>query len=312
VRPKIGKKLIYELKRPDMPKLRDWIAEQSGPVRADRTMAYLRKAFNWQEQYEEEWTNPIGKGIALVNPTDRISERDLTEDDDLRDIWNASFRLGEDVQPRAGQWVRALLLAGQRRSNTAKANAEQVRSISEASIGGPPAGDYWVIPSGRKTKQAKVGDSHKNREEQVLPITDAMRNFAGFERERGFFFSANDGNAVGLNSFSDIKKEMDKQIAAIRKAEGRRPMAHWTYHDLRRACRTLASHYTSPDIAERLIGHKLAGVRKVYDKYEYATEKLAALNEVADHILRVVHSTKPPAKKTGNVIPLRDRALRIG
>ena len=36
----------------------------------------------------------------------------------------------------------------------------------------------------------------------------------------------------------------------------------------------------SADYAERVMGHKMAGVKGVYDRFEYATEKAAALGAV--------------------------------
>src|SRR4029077_10800047 len=46
VRPQIGSRAIYDLTRADMAKLFDGVEDNSGPVMADRTLAYLRKAFN--------------------------------------------------------------------------------------------------------------------------------------------------------------------------------------------------------------------------------------------------------------------------
>ena len=50
-------------------------------------------------------------------------------------------------------------------------------------------------------------------------------------------------------------------------------MKHWVLHDLRRTARSIMSAYTTPDHAERVIGHIVPGVRGVYDLYEYVDEK---------------------------------------
>src|SRR5258708_3068393 len=47
VKPKIGKIGIYALRRSDVVGMLDEIDDESGPVMADRTLAYVRKAFNW-------------------------------------------------------------------------------------------------------------------------------------------------------------------------------------------------------------------------------------------------------------------------
>jgi integrase len=62
-------------------------------------------------------------------------------------------------------------------------------------------------------------------------------------------------------------------------------MAHWTLHDLRHTARSLMSRAgVSADIAERVLGHKIPGVRGVYDRHEYATEKRDALERLASGV----------------------------
>lgn len=51
----------------------------------------------------------------------------------------------------------------------------------------------------------------------------------------------------------------------------------WTLHDLRRTARSLTSRAgVSADIAERCLGHVIAGVRGTYDRYAYFDEKKRA------------------------------------
>src|SRR5262249_909779 len=45
--PAIGKCAINEVRRSQIAEMLDTIEDQNGPVMADRTLAYLRKAFNW-------------------------------------------------------------------------------------------------------------------------------------------------------------------------------------------------------------------------------------------------------------------------
>ena len=54
VRPRIGSKSIYELKRRDIVEMLDAIEDENGPVMADRTLAHVRKAFNWWMVQDEE------------------------------------------------------------------------------------------------------------------------------------------------------------------------------------------------------------------------------------------------------------------
>ncbi len=53
-----------------------------------------------------------------------------------------------------------------------------------------------------------------------------------------------------------------------------------------------------PHIAERMLGHAIAGVEAVYDRHDYADEKADALNRLAAHIEAIIN---PPV---GNVVKL--------
>jgi integrase len=94
---------------------------------------------------------------------------------------------------------------------------------------------------------------------------------------------------ASFNSFSQRKAELDEKLA---------DMPHWTLHDLRRTARSLmAEAGVAENVAERVLGHALPGVRGVYNRYDYADEKADALQRLAAKIETIVH---PPS---GNVVP---------
>lgn len=63
-------------------------------------------------------------------------------------------------------------------------------------------------------------------------------------------------------------------------------MAHWTIHDLRR---TVATHLGRLGVdelmIERVLGHRIGGVRAVYNRYRYLEEKRKALSVWARELL---------------------------
>ena len=76
-------------------------------------------------------------------------------------------------------------------------------------------------------------------------------------------------------------------------------MAAWRRQDLRRTARSLMSRAgVSSDVAERVLGHALPGVRGVYDRHRYLAEKRAALERLAGLIEQII------APAVGNVVPL--------
>jgi hypothetical protein len=50
-------------------------------IAADRTVAYLSKAFNWFAMGDDEFVSPIVRGMARVKPRERARERTLTDDE---------------------------------------------------------------------------------------------------------------------------------------------------------------------------------------------------------------------------------------
>jgi integrase len=122
-----------------------------------------------------------------------------------------------------------------------------------------------------------------------VPLTEAVRDLLGEPRASGFVFS-NAGGRTALAGFSTAKVLLDQAIDAGRKTRGLEPMARWTLHDLRRTARSLMSRAgVAADIAERVLGHVIPGVRGVYDRHGYEAEKREALERLAALVARIVN-----------------------
>jgi integrase len=92
-----------------------------------------------------------------------------------------------------------------------------------------------------------------------------------------------------VGNFSEHKRAFDA-------ASG---VSGWVLHDLRRTARSLLSRAgVSADVAERYIGHVLTGVRGIYDRHEYQTEKARAAEALAALVHRIV-------EPSANVVQLR-------
>jgi hypothetical protein len=108
VRPRLGGKSIYNLRRSDIVELLDQIEDKNGPVMADRALAYVRKAFNWQATRDDSFTPPIVRGMARSKPSERKRTRFL-DDQEIRDIWTALDELKNDAPLCYPRFVRTLL-----------------------------------------------------------------------------------------------------------------------------------------------------------------------------------------------------------
>jgi integrase len=279
VRPRIGWRPIHELQRRDVVELLDAIEDSGAPVMADRTLAHLRKAFNWWATRDDTFVPPIVKGMARTKPAERARKRFLS-DEELCDVWRALDVA--NVPTCYPAYVRALLLTAQRRDEVARMNWPEIE------------GNVWVIPAER----------YKSGNENIVPVTEAITKLLGKPQKLGFVFSTT-GGELPFSGFSKSKRALDKAIAELRKGEKRKPMPHWTLHDLRRTARSLMSRAgVAADIAERVLGHKIAGVRGVYDRYEYLAEKRDALERLVAQLERILTPT------TSNVVPLARTAER--
>ena len=76
MKPRIGKLSIYEVRRSHINKMLDEIEDANGPVMADRTLAYLRKAFNWYAARDDQFNVPacaVWRGSSLKDVPARAS-----------------------------------------------------------------------------------------------------------------------------------------------------------------------------------------------------------------------------------------------
>jgi integrase len=271
VRPRIGVKIIYELRRSHIVEMLDAIDTDHGPVMADRTLGRLRKAFNWQATRDDQFVPPLVRGMARTKDSDRARKRILGEEE-LRDLWTAldNARL-PDPFPRL---VWALLLTAQRRDEVAGMRWEEIDVQAK----------IWGIPVSRR--------SDRKGGEHVVPLTDTILHLLGKPRKKGHVFSTTSGGK-SFSGFSKAKKALDTAIAQLRKRSKRKPMPHWVLHDLRRTARSLMARAgVLPDTGERVIGHAIPGVRGVYDRHSYLDEKKDALERLAALIEQIVSDAR--------------------
>jgi integrase len=253
---RFGAQPIRAIRRSDIARLLDHIADEAGPVMANRTLAYISKIMNWYAANSDDWRPPIVRGMARVK--ERARNRDL-KDDELRAVWKAA----ESTPGPFGAFVKFLLLTGARRSEAAEMTWSEV------------SGTDWTLPAAR----------NKVDQDLIRPLSAAaMATITALPRigRAGFVFTTAGDAPIG--GFARFKRRLDAACG----------VTGWTLHDLRRTARTLMSRAgVSNDHAERCLGHVKGGVRGVYDRYEFHEQKRHAYEELAALIERIVNP--PPA-----------------
>jgi integrase len=168
------------------------------------------------------------------------------------------------------RYARFLLLTAARRDEAASMQWKEL------------GGNDWTLPAAR----------NKTKRDLIRPLSKATMAILpprGHDDEFVFGLAPD----MPLRAFSRIKKQLDAKSG----------VTGWTLHDLRRTARTLMSRARVPgDHAERVLGHVIGGVKGVYDRHEYESEKAHALEALAHQIEMIVD---PP---TNNVRQLRRRA----
>jgi integrase len=121
---------IESMKRSDIRKMLDHVAEENGRVMADRLLAYVSKVMSWHATRSDDFTSPIIRGMSR-NATKK-RQRVLT-DDELAAVWKTAEGSGDTF----GRLLGFLLLTASRRSEAAEMESSEL------------AGDVWTLPGSR-------------------------------------------------------------------------------------------------------------------------------------------------------------------
>ncbi|MBB4231521.1 tyrosine-type recombinase/integrase [Rhizobium mongolense] len=281
VRPKWGKRTMRSITRFDVVKLIDDTAERA-PIVANRLLALLRKFFSWAVDRDIIDTSPMEKKI---DPPGEEKTRDrILSDDEIRIVWLAAGKMGYPFGPM----IRLLLLTGQRRSEVAGFEWKELE------LGGN--NQLWVIPPERS----------KNRKEHFVPLSslalaeiEKLPKVKPKEDQDPIFLFTTTGR-THVSGYGNAKKSLDKEILSIVKDEAMKrgedpdrltPWEPWTFHDLRRtAASGMARLSVAIHVLEAVLNHtsgSIKGVAAVYNRYDYASEKRAALTAWADYVTSI-------------------------
>lgn len=266
VDPQWGSRRFLDIGRADVAKLRDHIREQHGPRQANMVLAIISKLMNWYAaNRSNSYVCPMVRGMRY-----KTTKRErVLSNSELRVVWNA-------CEGTFGDMVKLLLLTGQRR--------EKVGSMKWTDL----KDGVWDIPRERREK-SNAGVLLLPR--AAIDIIERRDQVVG----NPFVFP---GRVKGhaFNSYSQGKAELDAKLP---------DMPQWQLHDLRRTARSLMSRAgVTSHIAERVMGHVIAGVEQVYDRHGYQTEKGHALAALAALVERIVN---PP--EGDRVVPIRKGAI---
>jgi integrase len=245
----------------------DGIMERGSPIQANRTLALVRKIFNFGMQRDMVEVNPCH---GLTRPGQERQRDRVLSPDEMRKFWKAL----DAVTPARAAIFKLLLLTAQR--------VGEVLTIRRADL--DLAGRWWTIPAER----SKNGLAHRvPLSKQALAILQTMLKDTGDCR---WVFPSADGNGPVTT--------LQKAVRRIR----RDTKMDFRPHDLRR---TAASHMTGVGInrltVAKILNHAEREVTAVYDRHSYDQEKRQALEAWGARLEKIVTGTQRSTK----VVPLR-------
>jgi integrase len=241
------------------------------PVRANRVLAAMKLFFGWAVEHDYLQGSPVA---AIRKPTRETKRDRILSEDEIRAFWRACDRLGWPHGPL----YQLLLLTAPRRDELGKLRWSEVnadKALVEIPAGRFKGNRAHVIPLSRAATE----------------IIDTLPKIATPTGKLEFVFTRSGRAAIA--DYSQQKVKLDAlMLEELRKAVGspEAELPGWTLHDLRRSARTEMSRIgVNPDIAERVLGHAIPGVRGIYDRFEYHAEKEAALTRWAAHLQTILN-----------------------
>jgi integrase len=268
---------VKDITRRDVVMLVNGIVDRGAPIQANRTLAILRRMFNFA----------IGQAMIDVSPCDRVeppsseNQRDRAlSDEEIRLFWHALD--GAPMEPNARRLLRLMIATGQRKGEVIGIQAQEVdfdRGV-------------WVLPAHRA----------KNGREHLIPLSPLARQILAEvpPNERGYFFPSRlTGSPYRGQSIDHATRYLFNERPPSRprkKADEplKRPplvgiMERFTPHDLRRTVATRMRELgISRGDVKMVLNHVESDVTARYDKYDGLTEKRRALQIWGNRLEQIV------------------------
>ena len=262
---------IDSIKRRDIVLLLDKIKKRA-PVTRNRVHSALSRLFNFAAE----------RGVIEDSPCTRIKktaekprDRVLTNEE-IKLFWSAmSLNNKEiDIYRQTRLALKMILLTGQRPG--------EVAGMAWSEIDG----DIWTIPAART----------KAKEENIVPLPysalDVLKEAAELSSESKYVFPSSQLNGDRPMTAHALSRAIVKHWEEIGFKEKFVP------HDLRRTVRTRLAEVGVDDVvAERILGHKLQGIMRVYNHHGYLTEKKLALSKWDNCLKEIVGMPTGEASK---------------
>lgn len=287
INPAWGKRKANDITRREVIDLLDKIKARGAPIIANRTLATIRRMFNFAIERDIIPHSPcvMVKAVAKENRRDRC----LTENE-IKILWQA---LDHPQQIESGdiKMSEATKLALKLQLATAQRKGEIVRiEWSDIQLGER----WWTIPA-TKAKNGVLTRVYLS--DLAMTLLARIKELSGDSK---WAFPAPSG-ATHITPDS-ISRAINRSTF-----EG---LEHFTPHDLRR---TGATHMCGMGIprlvVSKILNHVDNSITAIYDRHSYDTEKKSALDAWSKKLTLIISPDKLPSNVIDLSTPSKIRAL---
>ena len=208
------------------------------------------------------FTWATGRDLIAISPLEGIKKRKTKSrerflgDGEIRLVWLAADKLGGSY----GALTKLLLLTGARRNEIARLTWDEIKA------------DEIVLPP----------DRNKTAEWLHIPLTPLMRSIIEALPRRGSYVLGDGLRPLSANMRA--KNSLDVQLNEP-----------FRFHDFRRTFITGCARIGVPiQVVEKCVGHKLSGVLKTYQHYDFSVEKREAFMKWSEHIAAITAPDAAP------------------
>jgi integrase len=253
VLPVFGDRGIRSIARRELIALLDRVHDDAGPEAANATLAAMRALFRWANRRDLVEAVPT---VGILPPGAATRRDRVLSDAELARVLRAARQLGHPF----GSFTQLLILTALRRNEAANLRWDEI-DLTERLI---------TLPAERT----------KSRRAHLVPLAPTAIDLLARLPRTGTFVMSVDGSRP-ISTFSRGKRRIDHHAPML---------APWTLHDLRRSAATgLARLGVARFVISRILAHSDREVTGIYDRYEYLSEKRAALEQWAVHTSGLLH-----------------------
>jgi integrase len=268
--PEWGRRKAREITRRDVIRLLDGIVDRGAGIMANRTLAAIRKMFNFAVSRD---IVPVSPCLAVRSPAQEQRRDRVLTTDEIRAFWHAleGAKMMADGTKLA---LKLQLVTGQRKAEIVSAAWDEIDLTDR----------WWTIPP----EKAKNKMAHRvPLSPLAIELLQAAKNFTG--NSPWIFPSPQTDRHITPEAIDHALRRPGLEALGFT----------FVPHDLRRTAASLMTGMgISRLVVSKILNHVERGITAVYDRHSYDLEKRQALDSWARKLQGIVEGTE------SNVVPM--------